>query len=162
MTEGTTSAGGYGIPVLIDPSIILTSQAADAPLLQVARVIEITTNIWHGVSSAGVSWAYQAEGSTVADDSPTLAQPTVTTYMARGFIPYSIEVGQDYVGFAEEISMLLSPATSTCSRRSPPSAPEARAQRHLPRDHHVGHHDRGHHGRDLGFGRRDRAVRSGP
>lgn len=107
MTEGTSAAGGYGIPVLIDPTIILTSQAADAPLLSVARVITITTNIWKGVSSAGVSWAYQAEGATVADDSPTLAQPSVTTYMARGFIPYSIEVGQDYPGFADEISMLL-------------------------------------------------------
>ena len=27
--------------------------------------------------------------------------------MARGFIPYSIEVGQDYPGFASEMSQLL-------------------------------------------------------
>jgi HK97 family phage major capsid protein len=43
----------------------------------------------------------------VSDDSPTLAQPTVPVYMARGFIPYSIELGQDYPGFADEMATLL-------------------------------------------------------
>lgn len=37
----------------------------------------------------------------------TLAQPTVSVYMARGFIPYSIEIGQDYPAFADEMSRLL-------------------------------------------------------
>lgn len=67
----------------------------------------VNTNIWKGVSSAGVSWAFQSEGVAVTDSSPTIAQPTVQIYMARGFIPYSIEVGQDYPGFADEMSTLL-------------------------------------------------------
>lgn len=103
----TSNAGGYGVPVLIDPTIILTSGAADAPILSISRVITITTDKWKGVSSAGVSWSYDAEGAEVSDDSPTLAQPGVDTYMARGFIPYSIEIGQDYPGFAEEMRRLL-------------------------------------------------------
>ena len=107
MSEGTDSAGGYGIPVLIDPTIILTSGAADAPLLNISRVVTITNDSWKGVSSAGVSWSYDAEGAAVSDDSPTLAQPAVDVYTARGFIPYSIEVGQDYPGFAEEMRALL-------------------------------------------------------
>ena len=107
MAEGTGSTGGFGVPVLIDPSIILTSAAADAPLLRLGRVVTITTDKWKGVSSAGLSWSYDAEGTAVSDDSPTLAQPEVVTYMARGFIPYSIEVGQDYPGFAEEMRRLL-------------------------------------------------------
>jgi HK97 family phage major capsid protein len=106
-TEGTGSAGGYGIPVLIDPTIILTSAAADAPLLAISKMVTITTDAWKGVSSAGVSWAYDAEASVVADNSPTLAQPTIPVYAARGFIPYSIEIGQDYPGFADEMSTLL-------------------------------------------------------
>jgi HK97 family phage major capsid protein len=55
-----------------------------------------------------VSWAFQSEGVAAGDNSPTLAQPSVQVYMARGFIPYSIEVGQDYPGFADEMSTLLS------------------------------------------------------
>ena len=46
------SAGGYGVPVLIDPSIILTSGAGAAPILDVCRVARVTTNQWKGVSSA--------------------------------------------------------------------------------------------------------------
>jgi HK97 family phage major capsid protein len=107
MSEGTTSAGGFGIPVFIDPSIILTAQGTDNPFLTLAKQVTVNTNIWKGVSSAGVSWAFQSEGVATTDNSPTLAQPTVQVYMARGFIPYSIEVGQDYPGFAEEMSTLL-------------------------------------------------------
>ena len=51
--------------------------------------------------------AYDAELAQVSDDSPTLAQPTVPVYKAAGFIPYSIEVGEDYPGFAAEMRRLL-------------------------------------------------------
>ena len=103
----TDADGGFGVPVLIDPSIILTSGAADAPILSIARVVTITTDEWKGVSSAGTAWSYDSEATEVSDDSPTLAQPTVTTYTARGFIPYSLEIGMDYPGFAEEMRRLL-------------------------------------------------------
>jgi HK97 family phage major capsid protein len=107
MSEGTTTAGGFGIPVFIDPSIILTAQGSGNPFLSLAKQVDVNTNIWKGVSSAGVSWAFQSEGVATTDNSPTLAQPTVQVYMARGFIPYSIEVGQDYPGFADEMQTLL-------------------------------------------------------
>jgi HK97 family phage major capsid protein len=101
------SAGGFGLPILIDPSVILSSGAADAPLLSISRVVTITTDEWKGVSSAGVTWSYDAEATEVSDDAPTLAQPSITTYKAAGFIPYSLEVGMDYPGFAEEMRRLL-------------------------------------------------------
>lgn len=107
MSEGTTTAGGFGVPVFIDPSIILTAQGSGNPFLTLARQVTINTNIWKGISSGGVSWAFQSEGVAVTDNSPALAQPTVQVYMARGFIPYSIEVGQDYPGFADEMATLL-------------------------------------------------------
>lgn len=106
-TEGTPSAGGYGVPVLIDPTIVLTSGAGDAPIINISRMVTITTDAWKGVTSQGVSWSYDAEASAVSDDTPTFAQPVIPVYMARGFIPYSIELGQDYPGFADEMSMLL-------------------------------------------------------
>ncbi|WP_433174170.1 phage major capsid protein [Actinoallomurus sp. CA-150999] len=109
MAEATGTAGGFGVPVFIDPTIILTAQGTadiDA-ILRISRVETITTNQWKGVSSAGVTWSFDNEGTVVSDDSPTLAQPTVPVYMARGFVPYSIEVGQDYPGFASEMGRLL-------------------------------------------------------
>jgi HK97 family phage major capsid protein len=108
MSEGTTTAGGFGIPVFIDPSIIMTAQGSGNPFLEIAAQKTITTNIWKGVSSAGVTWSFDAEAAEVSDDAPTLAQPSVQAYMARGFIPFSIEVGQDYPAFADEMATLLS------------------------------------------------------
>lgn len=108
MSEGTTTAGGFGIPVFIDPSIIMTAQGSGNPFLEICAQKTVTTNAWKGVSSAGVSWSFDAEAAEVSDDSPVLAQPTVTIYMARGFIPFSIEVGQDYPSFADEMATLLS------------------------------------------------------
>jgi len=107
MAEGTDSAGGYGVPVFIDPSIILTAQESGNPFLLLARQVTVNTKAWKGVSSAGVSWSFDAEASAVSDDSPTLAQPQVDVHMARGFIPYSIEVGMDYPAFASEMGRLL-------------------------------------------------------
>lgn len=105
--SSTSAAGGYGVPVLIDPTIILTSGAAAAPILAISRVVNITTDTWKGVSSAGVSWSFDAESTAVSDDSPTLAQPTVSVHEARGYIPYSMRIAEDYPGFADEMSSLL-------------------------------------------------------
>jgi HK97 family phage major capsid protein len=107
ISENTTTAGGFGIPVLIDPSIIITSGAADVPLLRACRVENVTNNLWQGVSSAGMTWSYSTEGTEVSDNSPTLAQPSVRVHMPKGFLPYSIEVSQDYPGFASEFGRLI-------------------------------------------------------
>ena len=107
MGDYSTSAGGFGIPVFIDPSIILTAQESGNPFLSIAKQVTVNTTQWKGVSSAGVTWAFQTEAAAAADNSPSLAQPTVSVHMARGFIPYSIEVGMDYPSFASEMSTLL-------------------------------------------------------
>lgn len=107
MSIGSDAAGGYGVPVLIDPTIINTGGGSLDPIRRIARVETITTDAWKGVSSAGVTWSWDGEATEVSDDSPTLAQPTVSVHIARGFIPFSIEVGEDYPGFASEMSALL-------------------------------------------------------
>lgn len=107
MSIGTPGAGGYGVPVLIDPTIILTAQGSPNDILSLARVETITTDSWKGVSSAGVSWSFKAEAAPATDNAPTLAQPEVNTHRADGYVPYSIEVGQDYPGFAAEMATLL-------------------------------------------------------
>ena len=107
MSVGSDSGGGFAVPVLIDPTIILTAQGSENDILRLARVETITNDTWKGLSTAGVSWQFQAEASASTDNSPTMAQPSVPTYRADGFIPFSIEIGMDWPGFAEQMSMLL-------------------------------------------------------
>ncbi len=105
--SSTNASGGFGVPVFIDPSIIMTAQGSGNPFLTIAKQVDVNTNTWKGVSSAGVTWSFDAEGVEASDDAPTLAQPTVAIYTARGLIPYSIEIGEDYPAFASEMSTLL-------------------------------------------------------
>ncbi len=107
MSIGVDASGGFAVPVLIDPTIILTAQGSENDILRLARVETITNDTWRGLSSAGVSWSFKAEASAATDNSPTIAQPEVPTHRADGFIPFSIEIGMDWPGFAEQMSMLL-------------------------------------------------------
>lgn len=107
LSIGVDTAGGFGIPVLIDPTIIITTGTTASPLIKAMRVETITNDVWRGVSAAGTAWSFDAEAAEVSDDASAFTQPTVTAHMARGYIPYSIEFGQDYPGAAGELSRLL-------------------------------------------------------
>lgn len=105
--SSASASGGYGVPVLIDPTITLTSQGHVPRVLEVCRIETITTDTWKGVSSQGVTWSFDEEAVEVSDDAPTLAQPSVSVWEARGFVPFSNRIGMDYPGFAEEVGALL-------------------------------------------------------
>ena len=107
MGENVTTAGGFGVPSTLDSSITLTGGGAAAPVFDAANVVPVTNNIYKPVTSAHPTFTFQTEGAMTTDASPALAQPSITVHMARSFIPYSIEVGQDYPGFSQEISDLL-------------------------------------------------------
>jgi HK97 family phage major capsid protein len=107
MAIGSSGTGGFAVPVIIDPTIIMTAQGTENDILQLARVVTITNDRWKGIASSGVTWKFDAEAAPANDNSPTITQPEVPTYRADGFIPYSIEVGQDWPGFAEEMSRML-------------------------------------------------------
>jgi HK97 family phage major capsid protein len=106
----TSASGGYGVPVLIDPSIILTSGAGDAPILSVSRIERITNNAWKGVSSAGVAFANEVESDPIAAQQATFAQPSITAHKIAAFIPFSFEIEGDYPGFASEMQTLIEQA----------------------------------------------------
>lgn len=108
LVTGVGSQGGFAIPFTLDPSVMLTSDAALNPIRHVARVITISTHDWKGVSSAGVTAAYQPEAAEVADNTPVLAQPSIVTAMGRAFIPFSIEAGEDWAGLQGEMLKLIS------------------------------------------------------
>ncbi len=113
LVEGTGAAGGFGVPFQLDPTIVLSSDGALNPIRQLARVIEVVSNVWKGVSSDGVTASYDPEASEVSDDTPTLAQPVVSVATGRAFVPFSLELGQDWPGLAEELRRLLADARDT-------------------------------------------------
>jgi HK97 family phage major capsid protein len=103
----TDSAGGYLIPFQLDPTVIVTANGSLNEIRRIARQVVATGDVWNGVSAGAVSWSWDAEASQVSDDAPTFAQPTIPIYMARGFVPVSIEALQDMANGAQEVARLL-------------------------------------------------------
>lgn len=106
----TNESGGYAVPVLIDPTVIITSGAAGAPVVDMARIEPITNNKWVGVSSAGVAFANVDENISATAQQATLAQPEVVAHKIAAFIPFSLEIEGDWPRFAGEMERLLDQA----------------------------------------------------
>ena len=111
MVVGTNSQGGYMVPTHLDPSIILTNAGSTNAVRQLARVVTLNEgNIWHGVSSAGVTASWDAELAEVSDDTPVIAPISIPVYMARCFIPYSLESEDDIASLGADLGMLFADA----------------------------------------------------
>src|SRR5207249_3341892 len=61
LAEG--GSGAYAVPFYLDSSIILTNTGSLNPFRAISRVEQISTNAWHGVSSAGASAEWTAESA---------------------------------------------------------------------------------------------------
>lgn len=101
------ATGGFLIPAQLDPAILLSSSGSVNPLRQMARVVQTIGDVWHGVSSEGVTAEWLDEAAEVADASPTLTQPAVPCYKGAAWVPFSIEIEGDGAGFVTEVSRLL-------------------------------------------------------
>ena len=106
---------GMPLPLTVDPSIIMTGAGALNPIRALAQVETISTLEWKGISSDGVTAAFSAEGTEVGDGTPTIAGPTIRAEKAQAFVPYSIEVGQDYASSSleSELTRLVLDAKET-------------------------------------------------
>jgi HK97 family phage major capsid protein len=103
----TDSAGGYLVPLQVDPAVIVTSSGVYSEIRAVARQVVATGDTWNGVSSAAISWSWDAEATEVSDDSPSFAQPSIPIYKAQGFVPISVEALQDAANVTEEVGKLF-------------------------------------------------------
>jgi len=103
----TAASGGYAVPFVLDPTVIPTGAGAVNPYRAISNVQQINVDEWRGVTSDGITAAFGAEAAAATDSSPTLAQATVSTEKAFAFIPYSIEIGQDWGSFASEMGAML-------------------------------------------------------
>ena len=105
--SSTDTAGGFLIPFQLDPSVLISNDGTNNPLLQISRVIQTTSDVWNGVTSQGVSAEWLPESNEAADASPVLAQPAIPSYKASVFCPYSVELEGDAASLLQELGMLL-------------------------------------------------------
>lgn len=103
----TTANGGAMVPYILDPSVMLSNSGVNNPVRQLARVETIAgSNEWRGVTSAGVTAEWLAEGSQSADASPTFTQPAIPTFKGAAYLFGSYEVLADS-GFASQVQTLI-------------------------------------------------------
>lgn len=103
----TDTAGGFLVPFQLDPTVIITSAGSRNDIRQVARQVVATGDVWNGVSSAAVSWAWAAEAAEAGDNATTFAQPAINIEKAHGFVPISLEALMDEANVAQEVGRLL-------------------------------------------------------
>lgn len=107
----TTGAnGGFLIPFHLDPTVILTNTGTVNPFRTISKVATVASNVWHGVSSAGVTAEWTAEAAEVTDASPTFAQPTITPHRADAYVQASREVVEDAQNIASDIAAMFADA----------------------------------------------------
>lgn len=100
----TDGSGGYKVPFLIDPTVVITTSGSQNPFRNACRVVQGTSDVWQGVNSGGVTAQWTGgEGQQTTDGSPTLTQPAITAHKADCFVPFSIEIGQDYPGLETDL-----------------------------------------------------------
>jgi HK97 family phage major capsid protein/HK97 family phage prohead protease len=103
-------SGSFPVPFQLDPTVILTSNGAVNALREIARVEQIVGKEWLGVTSQGITVTRANELAPASDGSPTLAQPGVAPTRVQAFVPFSVEVEQDWNGLMAEIAMMLADA----------------------------------------------------
>ena len=125
MSLGTDSEGGFAVPFQLDPTVILTNDGYVGDIRSVARVETIVGKEWQGITSAGIAVSRDgspaageigrttgssSEGEEARDNSFALAQPKVRTVRVQGFVPFSLEIEQDWGGLRGEITRMLNDA----------------------------------------------------
>jgi len=96
----TGANGGVLVPQFLDPTIVLTNGGSSNQVREISNVSSITVDQWDGVTSAGVSAEWLAEGTEAADATPTFQGPTITAAKAAAWLFGSYEVIADS-GFAQ-------------------------------------------------------------
>lgn len=113
LSLGTNSEGGYAVPFQLDPTVMLTSDGVIDPLRQIARVEQIVGKEWQGINSAGITASRKAEKAQSDDNSPSFSQPTVKVSRVDAFVPFTVELEQDWAAMKGELTTLLADAKVT-------------------------------------------------
>ncbi|MEU8055707.1 phage major capsid protein [Microbispora bryophytorum] len=109
---GTNTQGGYLVPTHLDPSLILTNAGSSNVMRGLARVVTLTggANVWHGVTTAGVTASWDAELTEVSDDSPSVGSASIPVRSAKALVSASIEAFEDIANLGPDVLMLFADA----------------------------------------------------
>lgn len=106
----TDAQGGYLMPFTLDPTVIMTSNGTINPVRQLATVETQATDNWQGITSAGITASYDAEGAEVSDDSPTFGQPVIAIHQAQAYAEATLPAYDDFDGLADDLSAMFAEA----------------------------------------------------
>jgi Phage capsid family len=107
--ETSGAAGAFALPLQLDPNIVITNAGVAGPFRKLARTVVGTSNVWEGIASAGSTANWVAEGATVTDTTPTLAQIAITPYKSAVWIYGSFESMTD-TDLSGQVPMLVDEA----------------------------------------------------
>jgi HK97 family phage major capsid protein len=106
----TGDQGGFAVPFTLDTTLILTNAGTVNPMRQISRNVSIATDVWNGLSSAGVTGAWKQESAEAVEDSVVFAQPSIPVELANVFIRGSIEISQDFQNIEAMLSEVIADA----------------------------------------------------
>ena len=95
LVENTGTGGTYWLPLVLDPTVILTNAGAASPWRKYCRVVQTTSSTWNGVASTGVTVAWLAEGAISSDLTPTIVQIQIPVFKQAAWVTASFEVTED-------------------------------------------------------------------
>lgn len=110
MGTATDAAGNFAVPIQLDPTLVHLGTGYIAPIRQLARKVQLVGKEWQTLTITEATVYRAAEAAAAIDGSPTLASQTVRVNKVHGFIPFSMEVDEDWPGMRAELSMLLNEA----------------------------------------------------
>ncbi|HEX5013006.1 MAG TPA: phage major capsid protein [Candidatus Limnocylindrales bacterium] len=102
--------GGYAVPVILDPTLVPTSDLEISDIRRIARVIPIVGKEWDGVTSGGITASRVGEASAITATSPTLAQPRIVPTAVKVAIKLSLEVDADWGSLRTEMAREINDA----------------------------------------------------
>ena len=105
----TLANGGYLLPYVLDPTIVLTNNSSSNPYRRIAKVIQTTSNAWQGVNSAGVNAQWLSESVTAADASPAVGQIQIFPKKAAAWVFGTFEAIED-TSFSDQLPGMLGDA----------------------------------------------------
>lgn len=110
LSLGSDGDGGYAVPYQLDPTVILTDGGSTNPLRQISRVESIVGKEYQLLTSEGVIATRTPEVAEASDGSPSFGQPVVRPSAVHVFVPFSMDLDQDWARLRSELSRMFAKA----------------------------------------------------
>lgn len=107
LSLSTDAEGGYAVPYQLDPTVILTDGGSTNPLRRISRVERIVGKEYQVITSEGVVATRTPEVAEATDADPDFEQPAVRPSAVHVFVPFSMDLDQDWARLRGELSRMF-------------------------------------------------------